>query len=184
MGLALRHAHGNVADGRQKSHGRSPALGRRSTASFSSLRSFPQVPTSWENTQPDKEIHGLTHSRWPSIPKYAHSFTLERRALSMETSCGEGLETFDALWGSSFYFDDLAPASIRPYTLCYYDIYFVTRSFSNNFSGFQQMGQTRDRGGSVKTRAITSSRCQRQRGERAVIKADGHDFAEIDCVKE
>ena len=28
----------------------------------------------------------------------------------METSCGEGLETFNAFGGCSFYFDGLAPA--------------------------------------------------------------------------
>jgi len=39
----------------------------------------------------------------------------------METSCGEGLETFDALWGSRFYFDGLATAWIRRHTLCYYE---------------------------------------------------------------
>jgi hypothetical protein len=38
----------------------------------------------------------------------------------METSCGEGLETFDALGGGSFYLDGRAPAWIR-HTLCYYE---------------------------------------------------------------
>jgi len=100
----------------------------------------------------------------------------------METSCGEGLETFDALWGRSFYFDDLAPASIRPYTLCYYDIYPSQDHLATTFRA-QQMGQKRDRGGSVKTRARTSSGCLTAR-DNVVVKADRHDFAEIDSVKE
>ena len=120
MGIAVRHVRDSVADGRQESQGRNPAVGGdtpRLSARFGLSHKYPLRG----KLAAGQGIHGSTHSRLPSIPKYAHSFTLGRRALSMETSCGEGLETFDALCSSSFYFDGLAPAWIRRHTLCSYE---------------------------------------------------------------
>ena len=120
VGIAVRHVRDSVADGRQESQGRNPAVGGdtpRLSARFGLSHKYPLRG----KLAAGQGIHGSTHSRLPSIPKYAHSFTLGRRALSMETSCGEGLETFDALCGSSFYFDGLAPAWIRRHTLCSYE---------------------------------------------------------------